>query len=86
MKLLIEELGKPKQLYSDEESSVRSQGFFRFINENNIKTIQTSTHAHTVERFIDTFKISLQRRLDALNQDKNDWIKHIIILLINIIY
>ena len=36
LKLIIEELGKPKQLYSDEESSLRSQEFFRFINENNI--------------------------------------------------
>ena len=32
-KLIIEELGKPKQLYSDEESSLRSQEFFRVINE-----------------------------------------------------
>ena len=36
-KLIFEQLGKPKQLYSDEESSLRSQGFFRFINDNNIK-------------------------------------------------
>ena len=77
LKLIIEELGKPKQLYSDEESSLRSTEFFRFINENNIKTIQTSTHAHTVERFIYTFRMNLQRRLDALNQDKNEWVKHV---------
>ena len=63
LKLIIEELGKPKQLYSDEESSLRSTEFFRFINGNNIKTIQTSTHAHTVERFIGTFRQNLQRRL-----------------------
>ena len=49
---------------------------FRLINENTIKYIQTLTHAHTVERFIYTFKMNLQRRLDALNQDNNDWIKH----------
>ena len=70
LKLIFERLGKPKQLYSDEESSLRSQEFFRFINEHDIKTIQTSTHAHTIERFIKTFKMNLQRRLDALNQDK----------------
>ena len=77
MKLIIEEFGKPKQLYSDEESSSRSKELFGFIHENNIKTIQTSTHAHTVERFIYTFKMNLYRRLDALDQDKNEWTKHV---------
>ena len=48
---------------------LRSQEFFRFINKNHIKTIQTSTHAHTVDRFIRTFKDNLYRRLDALKQD-----------------
>ena len=70
LKLIIEELGKPTQLYSDEESSLRSHKFFRFITEHNITTIQTSTHAHTIERFIYTFKMNLQRRLDALKSDK----------------
>ena len=74
---MIEELGKPKPLYSDEESSLRSQEFFRFINGNNIKIIQTSTRAHTVERFIYTFKMNLQRRLDGLGQNKNEWVKHV---------
>ena len=65
LKLIIEELGKPKQLYSDEESSLRSQEFFRCINEYNIENIQTTTHAHTVECFIYTFKMNLYRRLDV---------------------
>ena len=77
LKLIFEELGKPKQLYSDEESSLRNTEFFRFIDENNIKTMQTSTHAHTVERYIRTFKDNLYRRLDGLKQDKNDWVKHV---------
>ena len=69
LKSIFEELGKPKQLYSDEESSLRSTEFFRFITEDNIKTIQTSTHAHTVERYVRTFKDNLYRRLDGLKQD-----------------
>ena len=77
LKLIFEELGKPKQLYSDEESSLRSQDFFRFIHESNIKTIQTSTHAHTIERFIYTFRMNLQRRLDALDQEKSEWVKRV---------
>ena len=42
-----------------------------------IKTIQTSIHAHTVERFIGTFKYNLYRRLDGLKQDNNEWVKHV---------
>ena len=77
LKKIFISLGKPKQLYSDEESSMRSVKMNRFLNGNDIKTIQTTTHAHTVERFIRTFKDNLYRRLDALNEDKSDWVKHI---------
>ena len=51
MKLIFEQLGKPKQLYSD-EPSLRSKELVIFVNGNNIKTIQALTHAHTIERFI----------------------------------
>jgi hypothetical protein len=49
----------------------------RFLNDNEIKSVQTTTHAHTVERYIKTFKDNLYRRLDALKQDKTEWVKHI---------
>ena len=70
-------LGKPKQLYSDEEYSMRPAKKNRFLNDNGLKTTQTTTHAHTVERFIKTFKDNLNMRLDALNEDNSDWVKHI---------
>ena len=85
LKLIFEQLGKHKQLYSDEESSPRSKGLFRFVNESNIIIIQTLTHAHTIERFIYTFRTNLQRILDALNQDKTSVLNMLNILLINII-
>ena len=34
LKLILKRIGKPKQSYSDEEPSLISQEFFRFINEN----------------------------------------------------
>ena len=74
---IIASMGKPKQLYSDEESSMRSAKMNRFLNDNDIKSVQTTTHAHTVERFIRTFKMNLYRRLDALKQNKTEWVKHI---------
>ena len=57
----------------------------RFLNDNEIKSIQTTTHAHTVERFIRTFKMNLYRRLDALKQNKTEWVKHISDIVKNII-
>ena len=77
LKQIFISLGKPNQLYSDEESSMRSVKMNRFLNGNGIKTIQTTTHAHTVERFIRTFKDNLYRILDVLNEDNSDWVKHV---------
>ena len=70
-------MGKPKQLHTDEESNFRANVFFRFINENDSKHVQTSTHAPSVERLIRTFKDNLCRRLDGLKQDKSEWVKHV---------
>ena len=56
LKKIFISLGKPKQLYSDEESSMRSVEMNRFLNDNGLRTIQTTIHAHTVERFIRTLK------------------------------
>ena len=55
LKKIIVSMGKPKQLYSDKESSVKSAKMIEFLNRTEIKSVQTSTHAHTVERFIRTF-------------------------------
>ena len=77
LNLIFKSMGKPKQIYSDEEGALRSLQFNRFMNENGMKSIQTSTHAHTVERFIRTFLDNLYRRLNALNKDKSDWVKHV---------
>ena len=78
LNFIFRSMGKPKQLYSDEESSFRAKEFFRFTNDNDIKHIQTSTHAPSAERLIRTFKDDLYRILDGLKQDKSDWVKHVI--------
>ena len=77
LKLIFKSMGTPKQLYSDEESSFRAKVFFRFINENDITHIQTSTHAPSAERFTRTFKDNLYRRLDGFKQERTEWTKHV---------
>ena len=68
--------GIPKQLYSDEEGSANGKNTMALINEHNIKPIQTSTHAHTVEQFIENVRDMLFRRLNGLNHNTNECIKH----------
>ena len=85
LKLIVQSMGTPKQLYSNEKSSFRAKVFFRFVNDIGIKHIQTSTHAPSAERFIKTFKDNLYRRLDGLKQDRGAWVKHVKILLVSII-
>ena len=51
-----------------------SATMIRFLSDNEIKAVQTTAHAHTVERLIITFKYSLYRRLDSLNDDTTKWI------------
>ena len=78
-------MGKPRQLYSDRESSMRSAKVTRFLNGNALKSVQTTTPAHTVERFIKTFKDNLYKRLDALSEDNTKWITHINEIIKNIV-
>ena len=77
VKEVFSKIGVPKQIYSDEEGSFNNLQYIRLINENNVKHIQTSTHAPTAERYIRTFKDNLYRRLNAFKQNKNKWIEHV---------
>ena len=53
---------------------MRSATMIWFLSEDELKSVQTTTHAHTVERFIITFKDNLYRILYSLNEDKTKWI------------
>ena len=68
-KKMFTSMGKPKQLYSDEESCVRSSKMNRFLNGNEVKSVQTTSHGHTVGTFIKTFKDNLYRILYSLNEN-----------------
>ena len=70
LKKVIENIGKPKQIYSDEEGAFNSNKYIKFINEQNIKHIQTTTHAHPAERFIQTWLNNLHRILNAKTRIK----------------
>ena len=54
LKQMFTSMGQPEQLYSDEESSMRSAELNRSLKEHEIKSVHTTAHAHTTERFIRT--------------------------------
>ena len=76
LKKIFTSMGQPRQLYSDEKSSMRSAKMNRCLSGYETKAVQTTTHAHTVERFIGTFKDNLNRRLDSLSEETTKWITH----------
>jgi hypothetical protein len=74
---IIKNIGKPKQIYSDQEGSFTSNLMAQFINNNKIKQITTVGKAHTVERLIQTIKGIRTTRLNALDEPLNKWTTHI---------
>ena len=64
-KEIIEKIGKPQQIYSDQEPAFSSPNFVRLMNEKKIKHISTIGKAHAVERLNRTIKTNMTNRLDV---------------------
>ena len=74
MKQIINNMGKPKKIYSDEEPGmVKSNEFKNWLDENNILHITTRGHANTAERAIRTFKDLMTRRLEGPGNEGVRW-------------
>ena len=65
--------GKPKVIYCDGEGSLGSNLFEQFCKDENIKLIQTRTHAHVAERFIRTLKNMINLRLENSKDKTKTW-------------
>ena len=66
MKAIINQMGKPKKIYSDQEPAmINSYEFRKFLTDNKILHITTRGHASTAERAIRTFKDLLTRRIES---------------------
>ena len=69
---VFKSLCKPLNIYTDEEGAMNSDTCLTFINKYNFKHMQTTTHAHTAERFIQTFRMNSQRRLDTTKESTSE--------------
>ena len=72
-KKVMDEMGIPKQIYSDDEGSFSSKLFIQLLNKHNIKHIITS-FASGVERFNRTVKSKTIERLKALKLKRFEWV------------
>lgn len=76
-KEILEKIGIPKQMYSDQEGSFNNAEFIRLLNQHKIKHITTLAGAHTVERFNRTLKEKIQTRLDAMGLSRDKWLEQL---------
>ena len=76
-KEILEKIGIPKQMYSDEEGAFYSTKFVRLLNEKKIKHITSISGAHGIERFNRTLKEKIQTRLDAMGLDRDKWLEQL---------
>lgn len=78
---LIKYIGKPEQIYSDQEGALNSPEWIRFRNGLNIKHLTTITGALTVESFNRTLKHLLGTRITSKNTSKQEWVSELLQVL-----
>ena len=64
LKAIFQKMGYPKQIFSDPDSSLNSNGIQSFFKDYGIEHIQTKEHAPIAERTIRTIKMLLDKRME----------------------
>ena len=67
---IFHNVGKPKQIYTDQEKAMTGNEYRRFLSDQRVKHLTSINGAHTVERFNRALKNMLDRRLRAKNLSK----------------
>ena len=80
-KEVLDKIGKPKQLYHDNEGSFSSIEFIRLVNTHNIKQIITSTPPPFAERAIQTIKNMIHTRIEGLDLSVEKWVEMLPVIL-----
>jgi hypothetical protein len=77
---IFNKMGKPKMIYTDEDTAIGAPSVQQWFEEQGIKHITTRTHASQAERQIRTFKDMLYKRMEHDGGD--DWTKYIYPILL----
>ena len=70
---IINNMRKPRRIYSDMEPGMTSKGWNKWLEDNDIEHVMTRSHANTAERAIRTFKDLMTRRLEGPNNENVPW-------------
>ena len=71
-KQIMDKMGTPRQLYSDQEGAFTTDEWKAFMGKNKIRHIFAHS-AHSIERFNRTLKQNTQTRLDAQGLQRFRW-------------
>ena len=71
---VLNKLGKPQQIYHDNEGNFSSIEFIRLSNGHKIKQIIVSTKAPFAERAVQTIKNMIHARIEGLNLSVEKWV------------
>ena len=72
--IILENIGNPKYLYTDQEGSFYSIEFVKLLNKHKIEHLTSLSPASYIEVFIRTFKNMIDDRLKGMNFNKNKWV------------
>ena len=74
-KEVLDKLGKPQQLYHDNEGSFSLIEFIILLNEHKIKQFIVSTKAPFAERAVQTIKNMIPARTEGLDLPVEKWVE-----------
>ncbi len=72
---ILNEMGVPEELFSDNEGSFNSTEFIRVLNKNKIKHLISSTSAPFVESAIRAIKNMVFERIKGLKREVKTWVE-----------
>ena len=71
---ILEKIGKPENIYHDNEGSWSTTGFIRLLNQHKINQIITTAPPPFAERMVQTIKNMIHIRLEGLEINKEKWV------------
>ena len=72
---VLDKIGVPEHIYSDNGGSWNNKAFIKLLNEHKIKHIITSSPPPFAERMVQEIKNMIHIRLQGLEEEHDEWVK-----------
>ena len=80
---MLDKIGKPQQIYHDNEGYFSSIEFIRLLNGHNIRQLIVSTKEPFAERAVQTIKNMIHARIEGLDLPVEKWVEMLPAILRN---